>query len=90
MSGAKLILQYFFLILTFWRGEFKLWKLFFQHPTILSVEEGGGGVKEGTGERGKKWPKYCMHIWIKEKKRIKYREPLSIGSSPWSVAWTFL
>jgi hypothetical protein len=28
-----------------------------------SVGKGRGG---GRGDR---WPKYCMHIWIKEKKR---------------------
>jgi hypothetical protein len=25
----------------------------------------GVGVREGVGERGEKWPKHCMHIWIK-------------------------
>jgi hypothetical protein len=31
--------------------------------------EGGGGVggKGGSGCRGEKWPKPCMHIWIKKK-----------------------
>jgi hypothetical protein len=29
-----------------------------------------------------------LHAYMnKRKKRIKYKEPLSIGSSPWSVAW---
>jgi hypothetical protein len=23
------------------------------------------GVREGAGGRGEKWPKQCMHIWIK-------------------------
>jgi hypothetical protein len=27
-----------------------------------------GGEGEGSG-RGEKWPKYCMHIWIKEIKK---------------------
>jgi hypothetical protein len=24
------------------------------------------GEREGVEGRGKKWPKHCMHIWIKE------------------------
>jgi hypothetical protein len=29
-------------------------------------EERGRGVKGGAGGREEKWPKQCMHIWIKE------------------------
>jgi hypothetical protein len=34
--------------------------------------KGGGGVgdKGGGGGRGEKWPKPCMHIWIKKKECI--------------------
>jgi hypothetical protein len=34
--------------------------------------EGGGGVggNWAGGGRGEKWPKPCMHIWIKKKKEV--------------------
>jgi hypothetical protein len=36
---------------------------------MLGIEGVGGrvGGKGGGGGRGEKWPKPCMHIWIKKK-----------------------
>jgi hypothetical protein len=33
---------------------------------VLPGSEGGGEEKEGTGGRGERWPKKCMHIRINE------------------------
>jgi hypothetical protein len=33
---------------------------------------GGGGVSgKGESDRGEKWPKHCMHIWVKKKSQSK-------------------
>jgi hypothetical protein len=32
------------------------------------------GGKGGGGVRGEKWPKHCMHIWIKKKTMRKRKK----------------
>jgi hypothetical protein len=35
------------------------------------VEREDEGEREGLEGRVEKWPKHCMHIWIKDKKKLK-------------------
>jgi hypothetical protein len=49
--------------------------------------EGGNGVggKGGGGGRGEKWPKPCMHIWIKKIRRLLGGNTVTLATEAASI-----
>jgi hypothetical protein len=47
-----------------------------QQLTSMVLFESIRKFGDGAGDRGEKWPKHCMHIWINEKKKRKKRKKI--------------